>query len=367
MKVHTWSVRPAWISTIMRATGLGAMALVLAAGPTGVSRADQVGGGENSVLATVGDHHITRKDVDDEIMRSVSPAQLYDLRKQSLDKLVDDYLVDQAAKKAGVSPQQYVASQGDHSKVTDAEARKFYDDHKAAIDAQLKGQTFDQLKGRIIAKLEHDRAHKNVVDLIAKLRSENKVDVMLEPPRFKVNSDNQPWTGGKDATVTVIEFSDFQCPYCKAAESSLKQVRTKYGDKIKFVYMDFPLGFHEHAMDAAGAARCAGEQGKFWQYHDALFDDQSKLAVADLKSKAAKLGLDTKKFNECFDKHKFDDAIKADQAQGRGLGITGTPTFYVNGRTMSGSQPPEKFSEVIDEELAKGQPPASQQASNKGN
>ena len=362
MKVQDCSVRNAWIGSILRAASLTMVAVALAGSP-GIARADQSGGGDSAVFATVGDYQITKKDVDDAIIRGVSPAQLYDLRKQSLDKLVNDYLVDQAAKKAGLSTQQYLAAQGDHSKVTDAAARKFYDDHKAQIDAQTKGQTFDQLKGRIIAKLERDRDRKNAEDLIAKLRGENKVNVTLEPPRFQVASDNHPWSGGKDAAVTVIEFSDFQCPYCRAAETSVKEVRSKYGERVKFVYMDFPLGFHEHAMDAARAARCAGEQDKFWQYHDALFADQSKLAVADLKGKAAKLGLDTKKFAECFDKQEPDAAIKADQAQGVKLGITGTPTFYINGRVMSGAQPANKFAEVIDEELAKGQPSASQQAS----
>jgi protein-disulfide isomerase len=364
MKLQGYSVR-AWLSSILRAASLVAMAVVLA-GLTGIARADQRDD-NNAVFATVDDHQITKKDVDDAIMRSVSPAQLYDLRKRSLDKLVDDYLVDQAAKKAGLSSQQYLAAQGVQSKASDADALKFYDDHKAQIDTQAKGQSFDQLKSRIVAMLERNLARKNQDDLMAKLRTENKVTVMLEAPRFKVASDNHPWSGGKDATVTVIEFSDFQCPYCRAAENSIKQVRAKYGDRVKFVYEDFPLGFHEHAMDAARAARCAGEQDKFWQYHDALFEDQSKLAVADLKGKAAKLGLDSPKFAACFDKQEPDALIKADHAQGQALGITGTPIFYINGRQLSGAQPADKFAEVIDEELAKGQPPTVQQASNKTN
>jgi protein-disulfide isomerase len=164
-----------------------------------------------------------------------------------------------------------------------------------------------------------------------------------------------------------VEFSDFQCPYCRAAEGTVKEIRAKYGDRVKFVYMDFPLGFHEHAMDAARAARCAGEQDKFWEYHDALFQDQSKLGDADLKSRAAKLGLDTKKFSACFDKGEPDALIKADQTQGAALGVTGTPTFYINGRELTGAQPPEKFAELIDDELSKAQPPVPQQASAKVN
>jgi protein-disulfide isomerase len=366
MNVQNCSERHVSIRATLRAASMTAIILALTAGPRSIAQADQ-SNDDSAVAATVGDHQITKKDVDDAIMRGLSPAQLYDLRKQSLDKLVDDYLVDQAAKKAGVSREQYLASQEDHSKVTEADARKFYNENKAQIDAQTKGQSFDQLKGRIMAMLERTRARKSQDELMAKLRSENKVNVMLTPPRFKVASDNGPWSGGKNAPVTVVEFSDFQCPYCRAAETGVKQVRAKYGDQVKFVYEDFPLGFHEHAMDAARAARCAGEQDKFWQYHDALFQDQSKLAVADLKAEAAKLGLDNKKFASCFDKQKPDAAIKASQAQGEALGVNGTPTFFVNGRELTGAQSADKFDAVIDEELAKASASASQQANNKAN
>lgn len=366
MKIQGCSASHSWIGAILRAASLSVVVIALAAGPTGLARADQTNA-DGAIFATVGDHQITRKDVDDAIIRGVSPAQLYELRKRSLDKLVDDYLVDQAAKKAGQTPEQFLAAHGDRSPVTDADARKFYDENKTQIDAQTKGQSFDQLKGRIVAMLARNRVRKSREDLMAKLRDENKVNVMLAPPRFKVDSGNHPWSGGKAAPVTIVEFSDFQCPYCRAAESSVKEVRAKYGDRVKFVYEDFPLGFHEHAMDAARAARCAGEQDKFWQYHDALFADQAKLAVADLKSKAAKLGLDSKKFAACFDQGTPDAAIKADQAQGESLGVSGTPTFFINGRELTGAQSPDRFAAVIDEELAKGAAPAARQASNKAN
>ena len=365
MKIQGFSAPYWWLSRFKRA-GLASVAIALTVALAGPAAADQ-SRDDGTVLATVGNHPITERDVDDAIIHGVSPSQLYDLRRQLLDKLVDDYLIDQAAKKAGQTHDQYLAAQNDHSPVTEADARKFYDDNKAQIDAQAKGQTFDQLKARIIAVLERNRERKNRQDLVARLRSENKVNVMLTPPRFKVESDNHPWAGGKDASVTIVEFSDFQCPYCRAVEPSLKEIRTKYGDRVKFVYEDFPLGFHEHAMDAARAARCAADQDKFWEYHDALFADQSKLSAADLKSKAAKLGLDSKKFATCFDKQAPDAAIKADQARGEELGVSGTPTFFINGREVKGAQSPDKFNAIIDEELARANPPADQQASTKTN
>jgi protein-disulfide isomerase len=316
------------------------------------------------VYATVNGHQITEQQVDDAVLRNVSPPQLYDLRKQALDELVDNYLIDQAAKKAGLTHDQYLAREIDHQQITDAEARQFFDQHKDAIESQTKNAPFDQVKGRIIAVLEREKDKDQREALMTKLRAGNHVNIMLQPSRESVATAGAPWSGGDHAPVTVVEFSDFQCPYCRAAESSVKQIRNQYGDKIKFVYLDFPLGFHEHALDAARAASCAGQQDKFWQYHDALFADQSKLAAADLKATAAKLGLNTKKFDTCFDAKQPDPAIHSQQAQGESLGVTGTPTFFINGRELVGAQPANKFSQVIDEEIANAKSPNREQASN---
>jgi protein-disulfide isomerase len=197
---------------------------------------------------------------------------------------------------------------------------------------------------------------------VAKLRTDAQVKMMLKAPRVNVVSAGHPWVGGKEASVTIVEFSDFQCPYCRSAEPVLKRIRSKYGDKIKLVYMDFPLGMHAHAMDAAVAGRCAADQNKFWQFHDAMFSDQSKLDTAGLKASAAKVGLDAKKFDACFSAKTGLKGIKADQAQGEQLGVNGTPTFFVNGRELVGVESENGFSDVIDEELSRAKD-ASKQAS----
>src|SRR5713101_2069112 len=168
--------------------------------------------------------------------------------------------------------------------------------------------------------------------VIAKLRAAQNVNIALEAPHVEVASAGHPSVGGKDAPITMVEFGDFQCPFCRASESAVREVRQKYGDKVRLVYMDFPLGIHAHAMDAARSARCAGEQDKFWQYHDAIFADQSKLAPADLKASAAKLGLNAKKFDACLEKAKYQPQIQQDIAEATKLGVTGTPTFFINGR-----------------------------------
>jgi protein-disulfide isomerase len=314
------------------------------------------GGGPNKVLATIGDHPVTQGEVDAKVA-----AQLYDLRKQALDEIIDNYVVQRAAKKSGLKPDQYLDRQVKLStpRVTSQEAEQFYGQHKAQLDAQTGGHSFSQIETRLIAALQREHDQDGREQLIKKLRAENDVAVLLEAPRVSVASANHPSTGAGSAPVTIIEFSDFQCPFCRAAESSLKQVRQKYGDQVKLVYMDFPLGFHPHAMDAARAARCAADQDKFWQFHDALFLDQKKLDPDNLRETAAKVGLDHDKFNSCFSSDKHDVGIRRDMAEGNSLGVTGTPTFFINGRELLGALPPLKFDEVIDEELARAKEPAN--------
>ena len=164
-------------------------------------------------------------------------------------------------------------------------------------------------------------------------------------------SGDHPQRGGDNASITIIEYSDYQCPYCRKAESSLKQVLNKYGDRVRLVYMDFPLAFHQDAMEAAMAARCADEQGQFWAYHDALFENPSGLSTPALKTAASQLGLDRLTFDRCLDQHKYHDAVVADRDQGKAAGADGTPYFVVNGVPMSGDQPASAFESVIDQKL----------------
>jgi len=317
---------------------------------TSASPASSSGGGPNTVLATIGDHPVTQGEVDSKVA-----PQLYDLRKQALDEIINNYLLQRAAKTAGVKPDEYIDRQ--IPRVTDHEAEQFYTQNKAQIDAHTGAHSFDQIKPRLIAALQRQRDQQGQQQIFQKLRAENHVSVMLTAPHVNIASAGHPSSGAASAPVTIIEFSDFQCPFCRAAEDSLKQVRQKYGDQVKLVYMDFPLGFHPHAMDAAKAARCAADQNKFWQFHDALFLDQKKLGPDDLKQTAAKIGLDSNKFNSCFTSDRHDAGIRKDMAEGSSLGVTGTPTFFINGRQVVGAQPPPKFYEVIDDELARAKTP----------
>jgi len=309
--------------------------------------------GSDPVLAQIGSHKITQQEVDSKIN-----IQLYDARKEALDQMVDDYLLQQAARKEKLSVADYVKREVDDkaaAEVNDAMAKKFYDENKDKIPALKSAGSYDKIKDRLIAALRQRDAQQQHEQLMARLRKDGAAKILLEPPRVNVDlgAAGHPTLGPKNAPVTVIEFADFQCPFCKRSEDAVKAVREKYGDRVQLVFMDFPLSFHPHAMPAANAARCAEAQGKFWQYHDALFADQSKLEPNDLKATAKTLGLDTAKFNACLDKNQYDQAIQKDLAEGHKLNVNGTPTFFIDGREVVGAQPTENFVSIIDQELAK--------------
>jgi protein-disulfide isomerase len=166
-----------------------------------------------------------------------------------------------------------------------------------------------------------------------------------------VSAANGPAKGPSSAPIELIEFSDFQCPFCQRANPTVEQVLSTYGDKIHFVYRHFPLPSHPNARPAAEAAQCAAEQGKFWAFHDRLFANPSRLTDADLKQQAADVGVEAAKFNACVDSHKYSAVVDTDLRDGEAAGVNGTPAFFINGRILSGAQPFSEFKRIIDEEL----------------
>lgn len=171
--------------------------------------------------------------------------------------------------------------------------------------------------------------------------------------RVNVSTDGDPSIGPADAPITIIEFSDYQCPYCEAwYQQVYPQLMAAYPDKIRFVYRDFPLPSHDQATAAAEAAECAGEQSAYWQYHDALFTSQYGLGRAAYEEYAADLGLNVEAFATCLDAHTYKGEINADALDAARAGINSTPTFVINGRLLVGALPLADFVTVIDEELA---------------
>lgn len=154
-----------------------------------------------------------------------------------------------------------------------------------------------------------------------------------------------------NAEVTIVEYSDFQCPFCGRAMMTLKDIQETYGDKVEIIYEHFPLQFHKYAEKAAEASECARDQEKFWEYHDMLFENQDNLGIDSLKGYASQLGLDKKKFDKCLDSGEKRDAVQRDYDEGVSKGVSATPTFFINGKKLVGAQPFEKFKAVIDSEL----------------
>ena len=167
---------------------------------------------------------------------------------------------------------------------------------------------------------------------------------MLDPPRTEVSADDDPANGPANAPVTIIEFSDFQCPYCSRVVPTIARLKDRYGDSIRIVFRDFPIAqLHPNAAKAAEAGACANEQGKFWQMHDLMFANQGQLDVPGLKQHAATLGLDSAAFEKCLDSGKYTAEVQKDSADGEKAGVQSTPSFFVNGRPLIGAQPYEQF------------------------
>ncbi|MDH7488785.1 MAG: DsbA family protein [Anaerolineae bacterium] len=187
-------------------------------------------------------------------------------------------------------------------------------------------------------------------------RSIGRSLAFIPPRRYEVSLDDDPVKGSPDAPVTIVEFSEFQCPYCgyysREVFPKIDEAYIKTG-KVKYVFRDFPLSFHSNAQKAAEAAGCAGQQGKFWEYHDVLFAHQDALDIPSLKQYAADLGLDTAQFDACLDSGTMAKEVAGDAADGQTYGVSGTPAFFVNGIRLNGAQPFEAFQELIEEELAK--------------
>jgi len=311
------------------------------------------------VVATVGGAPITLAEVDEPALKqsagnfgSLTLSQaLYEARRAALEDIVSNRLLEQEAKSRGTDKATLAKTEIADKVVapTEIDVAAWY----KANPARVSGAPLDQVAGPIRSLLTQERTQAAQTRFIDSLKARTAVKIMLDPPRIEVAEAGRPAIGPAGAPIEVIEFSDFQCPFCLRSYPTVKQVMTTYGNKIRFVYRHFPLPNHPNARPAAEAAACAADQGKFWEYHDRLFENQSKLADADLKQHAAALGLDAAKFNACFDQKAFSKDVTDDVQAGQEAGVSGTPAFFINGRPLSGAQPFEAFKRVIDEELAR--------------
>ena len=313
--------------------------------------------GPSDVVATVGTTSVTLAQIDQKAMQepasnfgSLKLSQaLYEARRVAAEEIIGNLLLDQEAKRRSVERtalyEQEITSKA--KPVVEADIAAWYQTNQQRV----QGASLDQVRAPIQSLLTQERIQGARDAYLETLKAKTPVRLMLEPPRMTVSAGNSPTKGPASAPIELIEFADFQCPYCLAASPTVKRVLDTYGDRIRFVYRNYPLANHPQARPAAEAAQCANEQGQFWPYHDRLFGEPGKLSDADLKQSAATLGLDAAKFNACVDQHKYRAVVDTDAQAGNDAGVTGTPAFFINGRLLSGAQPFDAFKRVIDEEL----------------
>ena len=316
--------------------------------------------GQKDPAARVGDRTVTVGELDQRWMQA-DPAQhaqavqaIYDGRRNALDDLIAEMVISDAAKAKGVPVEQFVNDEVTKraEPVTDQQIAVFYGENRG----QMQGRPLEQMAPLIRRYLEDQRQAAGRTALIADLRKAGPaVRVLFDAPRQEVAvAPSDPALGPATAPVTLVEFSDFQCPFCQRVEPTMQAIKAKYGDKVRIVWKDFPLTqIHPQAFKAAEAGNCALEQGKFWQLHEKLFANQQALQPEFLKRYAADAGLDAAKFNACLDSSKYEERVRSAVAAGAKLGVGSTPTTFVNGRIVSGAQPLEVFAAVIDEELAR--------------
>jgi protein-disulfide isomerase len=288
---------------------------------------------------------VTLAEVDNSVAK-----ELYQLRRQAVETMVLRNLVLADAAKAGKNEDDFLQAKAAElvQAPTDEEIKQVYEANKEAFGER----SFDDVKPMIVSRMRQEKEKESLIAYFDSLKKGAGVKITLPEPRVAVAATG-PSKGPDGAPITIVEFSDFQCPYCAQARKTADQAVTAFAGKVRLVFRPFPLSFHDKAQKAAEAGLCAHEQGKFWELHDWMFEHQDKLEPASLKESAKTLGLDAARFDGCLDSGKMADKVKDDMKAGQEAGVTGTPAFFINGRMIGGNQPFEKFKELIEEDLAR--------------
>jgi len=337
---------------------LAAAALLACNGNTPQSVSGEDGG---TPVAKIGDETITQAELDawikDELWRSQTDdgnaAKVFSLRQRGLSRMIDQRLIDAEAERRDLDPDALLDQEAaKRVAVTDEEVKAFYQQH-AAEWGERKLET--EAAG-IRDYLARTKGTEAAQAFVAELRAAARVETLLEQPRVAIAGSGHA-KGPANAAVTVIEFSDYECPFCRRAEPVVEQILREYAGRVRFEYRHFPLeSIHPKARGAAEAAVCADEQGRFWEYHAQLFGDGKGLAQKELVAHATNAGLDVAAFQACVADGRARARVDADVAAGQAAGVTGTPAFFVNGVPYSGAIPIDEFRRALDAELAAKQP-----------
>ena len=274
--------------------------------------------------------------------------QYYQTERKALDDLIDQHVLEVEAHRQGITVDQLLKREID-DKVkdpTEDQLKVYYE----GVSTKEQ-EPYDKMRDKIRDHIREIRAAKLRQAFLLGLRSKANIEIDLSPPLADVDTENAAAIeGSRDAPVQLIEFADYQCPYCQKANSDLIKLLEDYKGKVSIVYKDFPLPMHANAEKAAEAARCAGAQGKYWEYHNLLFKDK-KLDTPDLKLEAKSLNLDSAKFDTCLDSGEEAARVKKDQDEGMRLGLSGTPSFFVNGHFFSGAMDYTSLRQMVEQQL----------------
>ena len=297
------------------------------------------------VVARIGSRSITLGQVEQRVALSLYQADLQrsTLLHQGLQQLIDEELLEAEASGKGITVSQLVAG------ASQSESVARLANIPAPVKRSERGNTQDASNFDAPADLQEQARLRQA--LVVALRRQVDIHIDLpepELPILPVSADDDPSAGPVNAPITIVEFSDYQCPYCKLSVPTIKEILRKYPDKVKVVYRDYPGPNHPHAPLAAEAAQCAGDQGRFWDYHDSLFDRQTSGSGWNFSELAIEIGLNEDTFITCLNSRRYREEVAKDLRDGLRLGVTSTPTFFINGRPLVGAKPFVEFQAVID-------------------
>lgn len=326
--------------------------LLIASAACAQQPSEATSGDDAQVVARYADQVITESELEDAAKAQLISLrqQEYQIKRQQLEQTIFDRLVEKAAAAEGLTKSEYLNQQV-AEKVTEPneqEIEKVMAQYRSRLnpdDAKAREQVVGYLKQQQQAQLNSA--------LKERLFKEANVEILLEPLRFEaaVSSDYPTRGGGPDAPVTLIEYTDFQCPFCGRVQPTLNQIMERYGDSVRHVFKQLPLPMHAQARLGAEAALCADAQGQFWEMHDWLFANKNQINRDAMVEQVKTMGMDSDKFASCLDANTFSERIDADMSEARSFGITGTPGFLINGIAVRGAQPLEEFERIIDSEL----------------
>lgn len=301
-------------------------------------------------VARVNGQTLTKNDLDQKEGNRLLQAryQYYQAERKALDELIDQSVLETEARRQGITVDQLLKQEID-DKVkdpTEDQLKVYYE----GVSAKEQ-EPYEKMRDKIRDHIREIRSAKLRQAYLLSLRSKANIEIDLSPPLAEVDTGNAAAIeGAHDAPVQLVEFADYQCPYCQKTNADLVKLLEDYKGKVSIIYKDFPLSMHPHAEKAAEAARCAAAQGKFWEYHNLLFTDK-KLEISDLKLEAKSLNLDGAKFDTCLDSGSEAVRVKKDQDEGMKLGLSGTPSFFVNGHFFSGAMDYTSLRQMVEQQL----------------